>query len=248
MGCARKSAFWYDDVGTESTEIFPYLSLCSRISQLDVAAHEKESNSSAYAGRGRWILCFLCIWNRNMIRTSNDWIRGNAGRAMIIQTLSGATRVHSLNSRDCSLTRCARLGFQAQSICCVYWKNCIRLLRCCIVFYIYFLFEAKKNFSEFHTVENIEYLQRAKKRSTLSEVGKRSLAGAGLKGRNENGESSEFRSPIEPGILIRKCMLLPFAFPPLQPVAPRHHNRFLPAPLLAIANRPSRPFFIKGNP
>lgn len=33
------------------------------------------------------------------------------------------------------------------------------------VLYIFFV-RSKKNFSEFHTVENIEYLQRAKKRST----------------------------------------------------------------------------------
>lgn len=103
--------------GSESTKIFPYLSLRSPISILDVAAHKKIWNKSAYAGNGRRIRCFLCIRNRNMIRTRGNEILGNVQRAMIIQILSAADGVHSLNSRDCSLTRLARFEFQVKSIC-----------------------------------------------------------------------------------------------------------------------------------
>jgi hypothetical protein len=69
-------------------------------------------------------------------------------------------RVHSFDSRDCSLTTFVRYKFTLKSICRLY-SHCIRLLRCCIVFYIYFLFVAKKNFSEFHTVEKCRIYKAA---------------------------------------------------------------------------------------
>lgn len=113
----QKYGRWWCDVGSESSEIFVYLSLCPSNSALDVAAPKKKWNIGAHAGRGRRILCFLCIWNRNMIRTSRNEILDYARSAMIIQTLSRAIAVHSLNSRDCSLTWRAWFGFQPKSIC-----------------------------------------------------------------------------------------------------------------------------------
>lgn len=117
MDAHRKYGRWWCDVGTESIAIFSYLSLCTRNPGFDVAARNKKSNKVAHVRCVSEIPCFLCIWNRNMIRPSKKEILGNVQRAMIIQILSAANAVHSLNSRDCSLTLYERFEFHSKSIC-----------------------------------------------------------------------------------------------------------------------------------